>query len=62
MAPPLLSLSNVKLTFGGDPLFENADLMVRPRDRIALVGRNGSGKSTLMKIAAGIVEADAGER
>ena len=36
--------------------------MLYPRERLCLVGRNGSGKSTLMKIAAGIVEADAGER
>lgn len=36
--------------------------MLYPRERLCLVGRNGSGKSTLMKIAAGLVEADAGER
>ncbi len=62
MAPPLLSLRDMHLTFGGTPLFEGVDLTVFERDRICLVGRNGSGKSTLMKIAAGQVEADAGER
>ncbi|MFQ5562944.1 MAG: ABC-F family ATP-binding cassette domain-containing protein [Parvularculaceae bacterium] len=60
--PPLLLLDGVRLTFGGEPLFENASLAVRPRDRIALVGRNGSGKTTLLKIAAGLVEPDGGER
>lgn len=58
----LLSLKDIRLTFGATPLFEGADLAVHERARIALVGRNGSGKSTLMKIAAGLIEADRGER
>ena len=62
MAPSLLSLADLKLTFGGDALLDGASLLVRPRDRIALVGRNGSGKSTLLKIAAGLIEPDGGER
>jgi ATP-binding cassette subfamily F protein uup len=47
---PLLQLSGIMLTFGGDPVFDNLDLVVHPGDRVALVGRNGSGKSTLMKV------------
>ncbi len=62
MTPPVLFLKNIALTFGGKPLFTDADLQVEPGARIALVGRNGSGKSTLLKIAAGRVEADFGER
>ncbi|MGY6707725.1 MAG: ABC-F family ATP-binding cassette domain-containing protein [Rhizobiaceae bacterium] len=61
MAPPLLNLDNIHLTFGGTPLLAGASLMVLPGERIALVGRNGSGKSTLLKIAAGMVEAQDGE-
>ena len=60
--PPILTLSDIALTFGGDPLFTGASLIVQPADRVCLVGRNGSGKSTLMKIMAGLVEADGGER
>ena len=59
---PLLQLSRISLTFGGDPLFRELDLVVQPGDRLALVGRNGSGKSTLMKLMAGLVEPDAGDR
>ncbi|WP_238370648.1 ABC-F family ATP-binding cassette domain-containing protein [Heliomarina baculiformis] len=57
---PLLQLSDISLTFGGDPLFDALDLVVQPGDRVALVGRNGSGKSTLMKVMAGLVEPDSG--
>ena len=60
--PPILTLADVGLSFGGDPLFAGVGLAVHPGERIALVGRNGSGKSTLMKLMAGLVEPDAGSR
>ena len=59
---PLLQLTDISLTFGGDPLFQDLSLVIQPGDRVALVGRNGSGKSTLMKVMAGLVEADRGAR
>jgi ATP-binding cassette subfamily F protein uup len=59
---PLLQLSGISLTFGGNPVFDDLSLTVQPADRIALVGRNGSGKSTLMKVMAGLVEPDRGTR
>ncbi len=59
---PLLQLSDISLTFGGDPVFSDLSLVIQPGDRVALVGRNGSGKSTLMKVMAGLVEADTGTR
>jgi ATP-binding cassette subfamily F protein uup len=58
---PLLQLSGISLSWGGDPVFDDLDLVVHERDRVALVGRNGSGKSTLMKVMAGLVEADRGD-
>jgi len=61
LAPPILKLDDIFLTFGGTPLLAGANLQVEPGDRICLVGRNGSGKSTLMKIAAGLAEAQSGE-
>ncbi|MEL7274284.1 MAG: ABC-F family ATP-binding cassette domain-containing protein [Pseudomonadota bacterium] len=62
MAPPLLALRDIQLTFGSTPLLTGADMAVHARERLCLVGRNGSGKSTLMKIAAGQIEEDGGER
>ena len=61
-APPLLHLKDIRLSFGGTPLLEGAELAISPGERICLVGRNGSGKSTLLKVMAGLVEPDAGER
>ncbi len=60
--PPILTLTDIALGFGGEPLFAGLSCSVHPGDRICLVGRNGSGKSTLMKIMAGLSEADSGER
>jgi ATP-binding cassette subfamily F protein uup len=62
MAPPLLALQDIALTFGATPLLRGADLAVGEGDRLALVGRNGAGKSTLLRIAAGLVEPDSGTR
>ena len=62
MSPPLLRLQDIGLTFGATPLLSGAALAVAAGDRICLIGRNGSGKSTLLRIAAGLVQPDAGER
>ncbi len=62
MAPPLIQLSDIALTFGGAPLLDGVDLAVAAGERVCLVGRNGSGKSTLLRITAGLIEPDRGER
>ena len=60
MAPPILKLDDIFLSFGGAPLLNGAGFQLEPGDRLCLVGRNGSGKSTLMKIAAGLAEPQSG--
>jgi ATP-binding cassette subfamily F protein uup len=60
VAPPLLQLKDIALTFGGTPMLTGAELSVSTAERVSLVGRNGSGKSTLLKIAAMLVEPDRG--
>ncbi len=62
MMVPQISLSNISLSFGEETVFNNLNLLIHPRDRIALVGRNGSGKSTLLKILQGLVVQDEGDR
>jgi ATP-binding cassette subfamily F protein uup len=60
MAPPLVQLKDIALTFGGTPLLAGVELSVSAGERVGLVGRNGSGKSTLLKIAAGLIDPDRG--
>src|SRR4051794_8202394 len=62
MAPPLIQLKEIALTFGGTPLLTGVELNVSAEQRVCLIGRNGSGKSTLLRIAAGLIESDAGSR
>src|SRR6202051_2725062 len=62
MAPPLIQLNDILITFGATRLLDGAELSVAAGERLCLVGRNGSGKSTLLKIAAGLSEADTGTR
>lgn len=60
--PPVLSLKDVSLRFGAEPVLSAVSLAISKGDRMCLVGRNGGGKSTLLKIIAGAVEPDGGER
>ena len=53
--PPILTLTDISLSFGGNPVFDNLGMTVQESDRVCLVGRNGSGKSTLMKVIAGLI-------
>ena len=62
VSSPQISLKNLSLSFGEELIFDNLNLLIHPRDRIALVGRNGSGKSTLLKILRGSVTQDEGDR
>jgi len=60
--PPILALKDVRLADGALQLFDGVDLALEPKVRATLVGRNGAGKSTLMRLIAGGIEPDGGER
>jgi ATP-binding cassette subfamily F protein uup len=60
--PPIFAFENLALQQGGGWLFRDMDLFIGASDRLALIGRNGAGKTTLMKLEAGTVEADKGNR
>jgi ATP-binding cassette, subfamily F, member 3 len=57
----MLSISNLSYFIGGRPLYENANLHIKPKDKIGLVGQNGTGKSTLLKIINGDYQPTTGE-
>jgi len=50
----MISVENLKVEFGVEPLFEGVSYVINPRDRIALVGKNGAGKTTMLRILAGL--------
>lgn len=56
----MLSISNLSIHFGGKYLFDNVSFVVRPNDRIGLIGRNGTGKSTLLRIIDGALDSEHG--
>ena len=56
----MIQLSGAGKRFGHKLLFENADWLITPNDRVGLVGANGTGKSTLMKVLAGLDTLDYG--
>src|ERR671918_897519 len=62
MAAAILSYEQLGLIQGEGWLFREIDLFIRPRDRLALIGRNGAGKTTLLKCLAGKIETDEGRR
>ncbi|GAB5498329.1 MAG: ATP-binding cassette domain-containing protein [Pseudohongiellaceae bacterium] len=59
---PLLKLSKACLNFGTHILLDNVDFQIERGERIGLLGRNGAGKTTLMKVIAGSVQPESGER
>jgi len=58
----LLTLRNLHLSYGDPPLIDGIDLSIEAGERICLLGRNGEGKSTLLRLIAGELKADDGER
>ena len=60
--PPIIALRDAAVGYGPTPVFQGVDFQLLPGERATLVGRNGSGKTTIMKVLAGAIELDQGER
>ncbi len=56
----MLTISNLSFYFGGRPIFDGANLQIKPKDKIGLIGLNGMGKSTLLRLIVGEYQPDAG--
>jgi tungstate transport system ATP-binding protein len=52
---PLLTLSDARVTFGGEPALRGVTLTLHRGERLALVGANGAGKTTLLRLLHGLV-------
>ena len=57
----IVRLKNINLSFGAEPIFDGAELVIETGERVCLVGRNGQGKSTLMRLLLGTLKPDEGE-
>jgi ATP-binding cassette, subfamily F, member 3 len=56
----MVSITNLSYYIGGRPLYENASMFIKPKDKIGLIGLNGRGKSTLLKLISGEYSPDGG--
>ncbi len=56
----MVSITNLSYYIGGRALYENANMFIKPKDKIGLIGLNGRGKSTLLKIISGEYKIDSG--
>ena len=56
----MVSIDNLRVEFGAEPLLTDVSFVINPKDRIALVGTNGAGKSTMLKIIAGLQQPTSG--
>ena len=59
---PLIRLEKASINFGTQILLDEINFSIKKGEKIGLLGRNGAGKSTLMKLIAGDIEPDGGER
>lgn len=57
----LLSVKDISLSYGGNPLLDNVELHIEKGDRVCLLGANGTGKSSLLRILAGEAKPDSGQ-
>jgi len=56
----MLSVEQLRVEFGGSPLFDNVGFLINRKEKVALVGKNGAGKTTLLRIAAGLQQPTSG--
>jgi ATP-binding cassette subfamily F protein 3 len=57
----MLAITNLSFFLGARALYENANLHIKPKDKIGLIGQNGTGKSTLLRIMVGEFKPDKGD-
>src|SRR5438045_3437216 len=60
IVPSMIQLTSAGKRYGPKTLFQDADWLVTPQERVGVVGSNGSGKSSLLKVLAGIESLDSG--
>ena len=57
----VLELQDLAMDYGGGPVFQDLNLLLKRGERVALVGPNGAGKSTLARLISGLQQPTAGQ-
>ncbi len=60
MSSPVIEVNDLWFSFNGNPVLEDVNLTIHPRDFLAVIGPNGGGKTTLLKLILGLLEPDRG--
>src|SRR5690606_2102285 len=60
LSPPLLTLEDASVGYGGPPVLRRLNLRIDMDDRIGLLGANGNGKTTLLRLLSGALKPEAG--
>ncbi|SDB81760.1 ATP-binding cassette, subfamily F, uup [Pelagirhabdus alkalitolerans] len=57
----VIELNQVQKAYQGEAIIPSFDFLIKPKDRIGIVGANGSGKTTLLNIISGYIKPDQGQ-
>ena len=57
----MIKTNDLEISFSGQKIFSDVNIIINKKEKIGFIGRNGSGKSTFLKIIIGKLEQDAGE-
>ena len=57
----MIKTSGLEISFSGQNIFNNVNVVINKKEKVGFIGRNGSGKSTFLKIITGKLEQDSGE-
>ena len=61
MKEPIISLSNISVSFDGEPVLKNFNLSIRDGEFVTLLGPSGCGKTTALRTIAGFIKPDSGD-
>ena len=61
MKEPIISLSNISVSFDGEPVLKNFNLFIRDGEFVTLLGPSGCGKTTALRTIAGFIKPDSGD-
>lgn len=56
-----LNIKNLEFSYSNNKIFENLNLFIKERSKIAIIGKNGAGKTTFADLLCGFLKANNGD-